>query len=88
MFDFNFCFFFQIWGDSNKESDGLTKPDKYVCNNITVDFKQVGEQILDLNNRLTSNKDTVVSTNAFKHMLLEENFDLVLNIEGGNSGVL
>ncbi|CAH1132734.1 unnamed protein product [Ceutorhynchus assimilis] len=80
--------FEQIWGDFNKESDGLSKPDKYLCNNITADFKQVGEQVLDLNNRLTSNKDTVATTNAFKHLLLEEKFDLVLNFEGGNSGVL
>lgn len=81
-------YFVQIWGDFNKESDGLSHGDKFKCNNISADFKQVGEQLLNLNNRLTSNKDTVAQTNAFKHMLLDERFDLVLNIEGGSSGLL
>ncbi|XP_050292877.1 carboxypeptidase D [Anthonomus grandis grandis] len=80
--------FEQIWGNFTKQSDGLNKPDKYFCNNITADFKQVGQQILDLNNRLTSSKDTIAITNAFKHMLLDEKFDLVINIEGGGNGVV
>ncbi|KAJ8930584.1 hypothetical protein NQ314_016596 [Rhamnusium bicolor] len=80
--------FEQIWGDYNKEVLGNIKPDKYVCNNITADFKQVGEQIMNLNGRVTNNQDTKSIANAFKHMLLEEKFDVVLNIEGGTSGML
>ncbi|XP_066251733.1 carboxypeptidase D-like isoform X1 [Euwallacea similis] len=80
--------FEQIWGNYIKEFDGSSKTDKYSCNNITADFKQVGEQLLDLNSRLISNKDAVAQTNAFKHMLLDEKFDLVINIEGGRTGVL
>ncbi|KAL1501684.1 hypothetical protein ABEB36_006968 [Hypothenemus hampei] len=80
--------FEQIWGEFNRESHITSKPEKYVCNNITADFKEVGSQILDLNNRLSSTKDTVTRTNAFKHMLLDQKFDLILNIEGGNNGIL
>ncbi|XP_030748149.1 carboxypeptidase D [Sitophilus oryzae] len=80
--------FEQIWGDYPKVTKVKSKPEKYTCNNITADFKQVGEQILNLNNRVTSNSDTIVITNAFKHMLLDTKFDLILNIEGGGSGIL
>ncbi|XP_076253987.1 carboxypeptidase D svr [Rhynchophorus ferrugineus] len=80
--------FEKIWGDYPKITKGLSKPEKYSCNNITADFKQVGEQILDLNNRLTSNSETVAITNAFKHMLFDDKFDLIINIEGGSNGVI
>ncbi|KAJ8958532.1 hypothetical protein NQ318_002327 [Aromia moschata] len=80
--------FEQIWGNVSKQVLGNVKPDKYVCNNITSDFKQVGEQILNLKGRVSSHKDSKSVVNAFKHMLLEEKFDFVLNIEGGTSGIL
>lgn len=80
--------FEQIWGDYDKEVLGSVKPDKYLCNNITADFKQVGDQLLNMNGRGNSHQNTKSVTNAFKHMLLEEKFDLVLNIEGGSSGIL
>lgn len=88
MFIFFVMFDLQIWGDYPKITKGLSKPETYSCNNITADFKQVGEQILDLNNRLTSNSETVTITNAFKHMLFEEKFDLIINIEGGSNGIM
>ncbi|KAJ8917356.1 hypothetical protein NQ315_002378 [Exocentrus adspersus] len=79
--------FEQIWGDYEKEVLGNVKPDKYSCNNITADFKQVGDHIMNLSSRV-SNTETKTTANAFKHMLLDEKFDLVLNIEGGSSGIL
>ncbi|XP_074039541.1 carboxypeptidase D svr [Leptinotarsa decemlineata] len=80
--------FEQIWGDYNKEVLGNIKPDKFLCNNITADFKQVGEQILNAGGRISGHQDPKSVANAFKHMLLEEKFDLMLNIEGGGSGIL
>lgn len=80
--------FEKIWGDYGKEVLGNVKPDKYICNNITADFKQVGDQIMNLNSRVSNNQDTRTIANAFKHMLLEEKFDLVLNIEGRGSGIM
>ncbi|KAJ3651200.1 hypothetical protein Zmor_017252 [Zophobas morio] len=78
--------FEQIWGDYPKElTTGWKKPTLYTCNNITADFKQVGDQIIGgvrVNGGLKS-----VAT-AFKHMLMEEKFDLVLNIEGGSGGII
>lgn len=38
--------FEQIWGDYDKEVLGNVKPDRYLCNNISADFKQVGEQLM------------------------------------------
>ncbi|KAG5866493.1 hypothetical protein JTB14_015933 [Gonioctena quinquepunctata] len=80
--------FEKIWGDYDKQVLGNVKPDKFLCNNITADFKQVGEQLLDVNGRVSGHQDPKSVANAFKHMLLEEKFDLVLNIEGGGSGIL
>lgn len=80
--------FEKIWGDYDREVLGSVKPDKYVCNNITADFKQVGDQIMNMNSRVSGNQDTKKVAIAFKHMLLDEKFDLVLNIEGGTSGIL
>ncbi|KAJ8985210.1 hypothetical protein NQ317_018239 [Molorchus minor] len=80
--------FDQIRGEYDKEVRNNAKPDYYACNNISADFKQVGEQILSLKGRISNHQDIKSITNAFKHMLLDEKFDLVLNIEGGTSGVL
>lgn len=65
-------------GESKKDEDSLT------CNNITADFKQVGEQIMSTNARVNGNEQSSIA-NAFKHMLLNEKFDFVLNIEGGST---
>ncbi|VEN63122.1 unnamed protein product [Callosobruchus maculatus] len=78
--------FEQIWGDYDKEVLGNVKPDKYLCNNISADFKQVGEQLV--NSRVSNHQDTKSVANALKHLLLEQKFDFILNIEGGSSGVL
>lgn len=81
--------FEQVWGDYNKESRGNKIPDNSVCNNITADFKQVGDQVMNSGkgrvNSITEMKSIV---NAFKRMLIEEKFNLVLNIEGGGSGIM
>lgn len=78
--------FEKIWGDYPKSVRGNSGPNSFTCNNISVDFKQVGDQILNTANRGNGNQQTV--TNAFKHMLLEEKFDLILNFEGGSSGIM
>ncbi|KAF2900813.1 hypothetical protein ILUMI_05352 [Ignelater luminosus] len=78
--------FEKIWGDYPKSVRGNSGPNSFTCNNISVDFKQVGDQILNTGNRGNGNQQTV--TNAFKHMLLEEKFDLILNFEGGSSGII
>ncbi|KAF5285144.1 hypothetical protein FQA39_LY16833 [Lamprigera yunnana] len=78
--------FEKIWGDYPKEIEGRSDPNFYKCNNISADFKQVGDQILNANNRGNGNQQTVA--NAFKHLLLEENFDLIVNLEGGRSGAV
>lgn len=80
--------FTQIWGDYTKEVLGNVRPDTYICNNISADFKQVGDQILDIGNRGNGMSRIISIANAFKHMLLEEKFDLVLNFEGGNYGMI
>ncbi|XP_056640520.1 carboxypeptidase D [Diorhabda sublineata] len=80
--------FEQIWGDYPKTALGNAKPDKFSCNEISADFKQVGEQIVNLNGRVTNNEDTKSVANAFKHLLVEKNLDLVLNIEGGSHGII
>lgn len=79
--------FENIWGDYPKEHHGNSKFDGYICNNITADFKQIGEQIMSTGNRNNGNLQNRVLT-AFKHMLLDENFDLVINIEGGSRGLI
>lgn len=80
--------FENIWGDYLKEVDGNVKPnDTYRCNNISADFKQVGE-LLNRNSRLNGNSRTAVIANAFKHMLLERKFDFILNFEGGYTGFM
>lgn len=80
--------FEKIWGNYEREQSGNVKPDKYICNNITADFKQVGDQIMNLNGRVSNNQETKTIANAFKHLLLEDKYDLVLNIEGGTSGIM
>uniref|UniRef100_A0A6P7FUX0 Carboxypeptidase D n=1 Tax=Diabrotica virgifera virgifera TaxID=50390 RepID=A0A6P7FUX0_DIAVI len=80
--------FEKIWGVYDRESLGVTKPDKFLCNDISADFRQVGEQLLNFKGRDSNNQDTKSVANAFKHFLLEEKVDLVLNIEGGSSGLL
>lgn len=80
--------FEKIWGDYPKEALGNIRPDTYVCNNISADFKQVGDQILDMEYRGNGMSPRVSIANAFKHMLLEEKFDLVLNFEGGSYGIV
>ncbi|XP_060532890.1 carboxypeptidase D [Cylas formicarius] len=81
--------FERIRGEYDREAGGFSRPDGPVCNDISADFKQVGDQLLNVGgNRVTSNKETVAAANAFKHMLLEERFDLVLNIEGGDGEII
>lgn len=77
--------FEQIWGDYNKVITGNTRPEHYTCNNISADFKQVGDQIIG---GVRVNGELKSVANAFKHLLMEEKFDLVLNIEGGSDGVM
>lgn len=82
--------FENIWGDYKKDDDikgEINSDDTYQCNNITADFKQVGE-ILNQNSRLNGNSRTTVIANAFKHMLLEKRYDFVLNFEGGHTGFM
>ncbi|XP_044260416.1 carboxypeptidase D isoform X2 [Tribolium madens] len=77
--------FEQIWGGYDKQASGRARPEHYTCNNITADFKQVGDQVIGgarVNGELKS------VANAFKHLLMEEKFDLVLNIEGGSGRVI
>ncbi|XP_025831012.1 carboxypeptidase D [Agrilus planipennis] len=76
--------FEKIWGEYLKFDVGGVEPETEVCNNITADFRQVGDQILKMGNRANKIQQTA---NAFKHLLLEERFDLVLNIEGGRLGI-
>ncbi|KAK5638630.1 hypothetical protein RI129_012925 [Pyrocoelia pectoralis] len=78
--------FEDIWGDYSRSITGHGDPNFYKCNNISADFKQVGDQILNPSGRGNGNQQRV--TNAFKHMLLEEKFDFILNLEGGRSGVV
>lgn len=80
--------FEQIRGDYTREVTGNVKPDTYLCNNISADFKQVGDQILDVGSRGNGMSPRVSTANAFKHMLLEEKYDLVINFEGGSYGIL
>lgn len=78
--------FEKIWGDYPKTASGKIKPDTYNCHNISADFKQVGDQFLNSENR--GNNNQKYATNAFKHMLLEEKFDLIINFEGGGSSIM
>lgn len=80
--------FEQIWGDYPKTVMGNARPDTYVCNNISADFKQVGDQILNIGNRGNGMSPHMSVANAFKHLLLEQKFDLVLNYEGGSNGIM
>ncbi|CAG9814957.1 unnamed protein product [Phaedon cochleariae] len=80
--------FEQIWGDYEKIVLGNEKPNKFLCNNITADFKQVGDQLISSSGKIGGHQDMKMIVNAFKHLLLEEKFDLMLNIEGGGSGIL
>lgn len=80
--------FERIWGEYPKEVLGNVRPDTSICNNISADFKQVGDQILDMGNRGNGMSPHVSIANAFKHMLLEEKFDLVINFEGGSYGIV
>lgn len=80
--------FEDIWGDYEREVPGIDQPDKFLCNNITANFIQVGEQILDINRRYGSYGQSKKIAAAFKKLLSEKKFDLVLNIEGGASGIL
>lgn len=77
--------FEKIWGNAARSTVANPKPIDPGCNNITADFKQVGDQILVTSGRTNSNQQ---EANAFKHLLLDEKFDLVLNIEGGGSGIM
>ncbi|KAI4454464.1 protease m14 carboxypeptidase [Holotrichia oblita] len=78
--------FEKIWGDYPKEMPGNNRINNYTCNNITADFKQIGEQIMSTANRNNGNLQNRIVT-AFKHMLLDERFDLIINLEGGNRGL-
>lgn len=78
--------FEKIWGEATKSMRGNPKPKDPGCNNITADFRQVGEQMLAASGRSSGINQQEAS--AFKRMLLEERFDLVLNIEGGGSGMM
>lgn len=77
--------FEKIWGNYLKETKFRNRPNQFTCNNITADFKQVGDQIIGgvrINGELKS------VANAFKHLLMEEKFDFILNIEGGAGGFM
>lgn len=78
--------FEKIWGDYPKEMPGNNRINNYTCNNITADFKQIGEQIISVGNRNNGNLQNRILT-TFKHMLLDERFDLIINLEGGNRGL-
>lgn len=78
--------FEKIWGDYPKHVLGNKKPAWNVCNNISADFKQVGDQIMNPGAGNRGNQQVLTAT-AFKQMLLDQHFDLVLNIEGGGAGV-
>lgn len=80
--------FEKIWGDYPKVVSGNQKPDVYLCNNISADFKQIGDQILNMANRGNGMSPHMTASNAFKHMLLDKKFDLVLNYEGGSKGIV
>lgn len=80
--------FEDIWGDYEKEVPGGSQPDKFSCNNISANFIQVGDQILDFNHRFGGSKQSKSISSAFKQLLQEKQFDLVLNIEGGSFGIL
>lgn len=80
--------FEQIWGDYPKAELINQRPDTYVCNNISADFKQVGDQILNVGNRGNGMSPHLSAANAFKHLLLDKKFDLVLNYEGGSNGIM
>lgn len=76
-----------IWGDYDKEASGKNQPDKFMCNNISANFEQMGDQILELNHRF-GNGQSKITVNAFKQLLRIKQFDLILNIEGGSSGIV
>lgn len=80
--------FEEIWGDYEKEVPGIRQPDTFLCNNISANFMQVGDQIIDLNHRSGKNQKSKVVATGFKNLLQHKEFDLVLNIEGGASGIL
>ncbi|KAK9874298.1 hypothetical protein WA026_002650 [Henosepilachna vigintioctopunctata] len=81
--------FERIWGDFDRESSSTKVPDTYVCNNITADFKQVGDQVMNVGgNRANSFAEMKGIANAFKRMLSEEKFNLVLNFEGGGTEMI
>lgn len=80
--------FEDIWGPYERESPGINQPDKFLCNNISANFIQVGDQILDLNHRFGGNKQSKQLSSTFKKLLQEKQFDLVLNVEGGSFGIL
>lgn len=79
--------FENIRGDYPKEAAGNDRLNNYTCNNITADFKQIGEQIMSVGNRNNGDLQNRILT-AFKHMLLDENFDLIVNVEGGSRGLI
>ncbi|KAL3271051.1 hypothetical protein HHI36_021551 [Cryptolaemus montrouzieri] len=81
--------FEQIWGDFEKEAPGTKVPETYICNNITADFKQVGDQVMNVgSSRVNSFAEMKSIANTFKRMLIEEKFNMVLNIEGGGSDMV
>lgn len=51
------------------------------CYNITADFIQIGDQLMNLGKRGNPQVDVA---KALKHLLVSGKFDLVLNIEGGD----
>lgn len=58
------------------------------CMQITADFKEVGDQLLNAANRGNGLSPPISAANAFKHMLLDRRFDLVVNFEGGSTGIM
>ncbi|XP_017777270.1 PREDICTED: carboxypeptidase D [Nicrophorus vespilloides] len=76
--------FEKIWGDYPKFASGINKPDKFICNNISADFREVGKELMGDGIRSGNPQANIV--NAFKHLLLDKKFDMMLNFEGGRGG--
>lgn len=76
--------FGKISGNYRKTVLGNKEPNFFGCNEMVADFKEVGDEIMMVGTR---GKDYSIAM-AFKQMLLDNNFDLVLNLEGGGSGIM
>lgn len=76
--------FEKIWGDYPKHNIGNGKPLWNVCNNISAIYKEVGDEVMATSG---GGEQSGIAA-AFKQMMRNEHFDLVLNIEGGGDEVM